>query len=105
MRDYGKIAAFAVAGALGCLSAALVGEVWLALTWQSPSKPSLERDIALVLDCSGSMDGPPLEEMKSAAREFVRGRDLSRERIAVVTFANAAQVVCPLTADKSSISR
>src|SRR5438046_2924485 len=104
MGDARKIATFAIAGALGCLAMALIGEAWLAMTWQPPVKAGPDRTIGLVLDASGSMDGPPLAEMKSAALEFVRGRDLSHERIAVVSFANFAKLACPLSADKNAIA-
>ncbi len=92
MQDLRKVATFAIAGALGCLAAAVLGQAWLMATWIAPARSSDE--IALVLDCSGSMDGPPLEEMKRAAQEFVGGRDLSQQshdKLAVIGFGDFAQ--------------
>ncbi|KYK35566.1 MAG: VWA domain-containing protein [Theionarchaea archaeon] len=67
-------------------------------------------DVILVLDVSSSMGDPgtsgktKLEEAKTAAREFLDTINPSI-RIGLVVFADNAQVLLPLTADKSATRR
>jgi len=91
---------FGIYGAIGCLIAAIaLGEPLLALTklntnWQKPPQA-----IVLLIDVSGSMAGNKIDEIKSAATGFVERRDLSRDRLALVTFGSAITTLSPLTSD------
>ncbi|MGC4113720.1 MAG: VWA domain-containing protein [Myxococcales bacterium] len=50
--------------------------------------------LALVIDCSGSMQGPKIENTRSAAREVVRQlRD--GDRLVIVSYETSARVVLP----------
>ncbi len=64
----------------------------------APPAPAMERaplDIALVLDRSGSMEGQPLDSVRRAVLELLRLAGPT-DRIAVVTFDTAVDVVLPL---------
>jgi Ca-activated chloride channel family protein len=97
--DFRKILWFAGCGAAGALVAALLGEVWLWATQGSPRIPT----IGLVLDCSGSMFGPKLAEMKSAAVDFVDSKAFATSPISVTEFESGARVACPLTTDRKRL--
>lgn len=101
MKDMRKIATFAISGAIGCFVAAIVGEIWLRVTRIDVQSPA--NMICLLLDCSGSMDGEKLQEMKRSAVDFVRGRDLTRDKVAVVGFGSSVNVASGLTDDVSAI--
>ncbi len=69
-------------------------------------------DVVLVLDTSRSMEtvtspgGPTRRDAAtSAARDFVRLLDLSRDRAAVVGFHDRASLAAPLTADRARLDR
>lgn len=51
-------------------------------------------EIMLMLDTSGSMSGYPIAEARKAAKEFVRGFDLSRVYISIISFADRSQYKC-----------
>jgi len=96
-----KILSFALFGAAGCFLAALLGEVWMKLTFKPPKKQPLA--VCMVLDCSGSMNGAKLVEVKTAAKNFVnRNRD-GGDEMGVVGFGSRATIAAPLTADHSSL--
>lgn len=59
-------------------------------------------DVLLVLDHSGSMAGAPLDAAKDAAKRFVDQMDLGQDRVGVVAFNQAAQLVQPLTGNASN---
>ena len=60
---------FGLYGAVGCLIAAtLMGEIFLALTKLPPKIQHSPQAVVLLIDCSGSMDGDKLREVKSAAQ-------------------------------------
>lgn len=61
------------------------------------------RDIVLVLDCSGSMDGEPLEQTRQAAQNFVDVIQKEKARVSVVTYSDYANVECSLTDDISEL--
>jgi len=44
------------------------------------------QSIVLLIDRSGSMEGPQLEEVKSAAQDFVQSQDLSNNELSVIDF-------------------
>lgn len=52
-----------------------------------------ERDVVLVLDVSGSMDGTPIEETKAAAKKFVDTVIKENTAVGIVTYDNYAMMV------------
>lgn len=80
---------FALFGALGCFSGAILGEVLLGMTYKAPPPappPAPPLAICLLIDCSGSMNGAKLQEAKRAAINFVQRQDLSRHQASLVSF-------------------
>ena len=58
--------------------------------------------VYLLLDCSGSMSGDPIEAVRQGVRMLVsdlRGNPQALETafLSVITFGSSAQQVCPLT--------
>lgn len=53
---------------------------------------SVPRDVVLVLDCSGSMDGDPMKETKKAANEFVETvcKESPETRISIIQYSDDA---------------
>ena len=62
------------------------------------------RDIALVLDTSGSMEGDPLDEVKRATVRFGETVLGSTARVGLISFSSYADVIESLTNDSSRIS-
>lgn len=61
------------------------------------------RDVALVLDCSGSMDGEPISRMRSAATDFVEVAASPNVRVGLVAYESNSAVLSPLSANLSSL--
>ncbi|MGQ0849524.1 MAG: vWA domain-containing protein, partial [Actinomycetota bacterium] len=59
--------------------------------------------IALVIDTSGSMLGPPMEAAKAAARGFIEAKRPG-DFIALVTFADTVQTLSPFTSDVAALT-
>ena len=95
-RQLPKPVFFALLGALGCFLGGLIGEALLLATRKAPS-PATAREICLLIDCSGSMHGDKINEVKEAAIQFLRGQDLTCNAIAVVGFNTFPWVAAPLT--------
>lgn len=57
--------------------------------------------VLLALDVSGSMDGGALDEAKTAAITFLNGLE-PQDSIAVLTFADGANLVLPFTTDRAA---
>lgn len=57
------------------------------------------RDVSLVLDVSGSMDGDPIEQLKSAAAGFldIALDDREQVRVGLIAYNGSAEVMAPLT--------
>lgn len=66
-------------------------------------KPS-ERDVVLVLDTSGSMDGDSIEETKNAAAKFVDTVLDEEARVGIVEYNDGAGLICPFTTDKDALN-
>lgn len=64
---------------------------------------SAERDVVLVLDASGSMDGSPLEETKKAATKFVDTVLGNSANIGIVKYDGKAEVVSPFSTDGNAL--
>ena len=73
------------------------------ITWND-SLPA--RDITLVLDCSGSMDGERIVSLKTAVKAFINktGGRLSNTRIAIIAFDSSATVLNDFTTDITRLS-
>jgi VWFA-related protein len=57
--------------------------------------------VVLVVDVSGSMDGEPLVQARTAANEFVSGLS-PQDTVAVITFSDSVSLVQDFTSDKKA---
>lgn len=64
---------------------------------------SVPLSVVLMIDVSGSMEGPPLDAAKAAATQFVASL-APDDRAALYSFAGAVTVVVPLTADRAQLN-
>lgn len=64
---------------------------------------SAERDVVLVLDASGSMDGTPLNETKKAATKFVDTVLEQSANIGIVKYDDEAEVVSQFSTDGNAL--
>lgn len=80
----------------------LYGYSDVSLDWYEDYKTA-ERDVVLVLDCSGSMRGTPMEQTKKAAREFIDTVTEQDSRISLVSYDSDACIECPMTYDKEHL--
>jgi tight adherence protein B len=60
------------------------------------------QDVVLLIDTSGSMQGAPIQDAKSAARSFLQGMS-SSDRVALVSFAVKPVVVSDFTSDRGAL--
>ncbi len=84
-----------------------VGElitVTLTLDGDCPTESAV-LDIALVLDRSGSMEGPKLAASRAAAIGFTAELDLATVRVAVLPFSDEGELALGLSADRQAIVR
>jgi Ca-activated chloride channel homolog len=98
-----KVRRFALWGAAGCLAGALLGRALLAATRSNAVQGA--QAVCLLIDCSGSMRGEKLREVKSAAADFAERHSSATERIAVVGFNNMPHRACPLTDDGGRLKK
>lgn len=104
---------FGLWAALGCLLAALLGEVWWAATAPPPPlptpppkpMPTPAQAVVLVLDTSYSMEGGPLEEMKQAAIAYVKRQNFQLTRIGVVNFDSQSYIASGLSRDPAALEK
>lgn len=68
----------------------------ISLDWYEDHKVA-SRDVALVLDCSGSMEGRPLEQTKEAAGKFVDTVMEKDSRVALIPYDSTVLPGCGLT--------
>lgn len=95
---------FGFFGAIGCFASAIGGEGLLASFPIHNTKVS-SHDVILLIDRSGSMDGAKLQEVKTAAINFVRRRIAlhAKDRIGLVSFESNASLESALTGNLSSL--
>jgi molecular chaperone DnaK len=65
----------------------------------------LATTVYLVIDCSGSMDGRPLEQAKAAAHRFVANLDLAHCRVGLLAFHDSTAVALSACANARRIRR
>ncbi|WP_127587713.1 VWA domain-containing protein [Paenibacillus koleovorans] len=65
---------------------------------------SYRRNIMMVMDRSGSMEGDRISTAKLAVKSFI-SRLKANERVGVITFSSDNSVLHPLTTDNQSVSR
>ncbi len=97
---------FGLCGGFGCLAAAgLLGEPWLALTRQAPSRETRPQALVLLIDTSGSMGRARLEEVQAAATAFVSRQNLDRHDLALVEFNSQAQIIGDFNTGETELLR
>ena len=64
---------------------------------------SKKRNIVLVLDKSGSMEGSPIQETKSASKNFVDKILKQDASVGIVTFSSGAGIISSFSKDASSL--
>ena len=105
-RKLNKPLLFGLYGAIGCLIAALLlGELLLYITKLPPTIERSPQAVVLLIDCSGSMNGDKLQEVKSAATSFIQRQDLNQNNFAVIGFGSDVHIGTSLTSDLRNIER
>ncbi len=89
---------FAAVGALACVIATLVAELFLQTTTlpQEVGKEIPPLTIALLIDTSGSMEGDPIIEVREAAIQFIGTLERANTYIALVPFSDTATLLEPI---------
>ena len=85
---------YAILGAVTCMVAILVAEVFVQAMQPPPVDDSLT--ISLLIDTSGSMAGEPIAEVRDASIRFLETWNRSNTRIAVIPFNTKAVIMDPI---------
>jgi len=85
-------------------------DTWYLCEWDreytpAPQDISDERNIALVLDVSGSMDGDPIQQTRTAASNFVQTILNEDASIGVVSYDNSAQRLSDFSRQRDSLTQ
>lgn len=88
----------------GEVRAGLPVTVTLTIGGDCPSE-SLPLDVVLVVDRSGSMEGPKIEAARAVGADFAAELDFRRAHAATVLFATEAELTQPLTDDAAAVIR
>ena len=97
---------FGICGAIGCfLAASLLGEPFLYFTKLSPSTEKPTQAVALLIDCSGSMKSNDINEVKTAATNFLRRQDFTHNKFTVIGFGSQVHTPTVLGASQSDIEQ
>ncbi len=97
---------FGTCGATGCFVVALVlGEIFRKSTQPPPLVKGGSQAVLLLIDTSSSMTGSKLEEVKTAAQDFVGRQNLSQNPMAVLNFGGDVNVGSSLTKNKTVLQR
>ncbi len=89
---------FAVVGALACVIATLVAELFLQATAQAQEANDeiAPLTIVLLIDVSGSMTGEPIVEVREASIHFIETWERANTSIALVPFSDTATLLRPI---------
>ena len=91
-------------GSYGMLNAAAaVNEAQAQSASEGTDNEPHERDIVLVLDVSGSMEGEPLDEVKTASKKFAETVFGNDARVSIVTFDSEAQRQIGFTSSQENL--
>ena len=60
-------------------------------------------DVGLLIDCSGSMSGKPLEDAKQAANSFIKKINLESNQVGVISFHSRASIIHEMTKNENSL--
>jgi Ca-activated chloride channel family protein len=94
-----KPVVFMLTAAVGCFAAAVLAELFLLLT----SKDVVPQAVCLTIDVSGSMEGDKMDEVKEAAKTFIKNRNFSRDYISITIFSSVGKILVPFTQDKEKL--
>ena len=90
---------FAVIGALTCVIATLVAELFLqtslAMQPREESEEIAPLVIALLIDTSGSMAGEKISEVKEASIQFINSVERENTSLALISFSSNATLHHP----------
>lgn len=75
----------------------------LSVTVKYPAEDIIERDVVLVLDASGSMQGTPMTETKNAATRFIDTVLPQNSAVGIVTYDSTAQAVSDFSTNAASL--
>lgn len=92
---------FGIFGAIGCLFAALIGELLISRGDSLAPAQDTPHSVCLLIDCSGSMRGQKIEEVKAAAIRFIDNIEDPNVKVSLVSFGSNALLLSPLTGNKS----
>lgn len=62
-------------------------------------------NVVIAVDVSGSMSGTPIENAKSAIRNFIASMDFSYTRLAILAVSDRTEVICGLTDNEEGCLR
>lgn len=71
---------------------------------ETVKEPSSERDIVLVLDTSGSMNGTPISETKKAASSFINTILQEDANIGIVTYDSSAHIASDFSTNATTLT-
>ena len=71
---------------------------------ETVKEPSSERDIVLVLDTSGSMNGTPISETKKAATSFINTILQEDANIGIVTYDSSAHIASDFSTNATTLT-
>lgn len=105
-QNYQKALLFALYGGIGCLIIALIlGEWFLHLTELPPLPKTEQKAVILLIDSSSSMNDGKLEEVKTAAINFINRRDFSKEQLGVINFGETVNIITSLSTNQAQLNQ
>ena len=91
---HGSVVRYGLVGALACLLATLVAEIFVQI--MDPPAADDELAVALLIDTSGSMAGPPIQEVQRASIRLLRTWERAHTHLAVIPFSTSARLLRPI---------
>ncbi len=73
------------------------------LSYTAYWEETIATNICVLVDCSGSMGGTPMDNLRSALQNFI-SNITDQTPIALVPFASSAHILCELTTDQAVLS-